>query len=66
MVAVDSGLRGKSSVDMFGLWFRLPRDGGFVPPAVRMVVLSRSHIDKLFGKDGGLNPACVFRARMVI
>ncbi|QHO05757.1 uncharacterized protein DS421_14g448790 [Arachis hypogaea] len=27
LVAVDSGLREKSSVDMFGLWFRLPRDG---------------------------------------
>ena len=44
----------------------LCRDGGFVPPAVRMVLLSRSHIDKLFGKDGGLNPACVFWARMVV
>ncbi|QHO20246.1 uncharacterized protein DS421_11g336260 [Arachis hypogaea] len=48
------------------------KDGGIVPLAqcvncyAGMVVLSRSHIDKLFGKDGGLNPACVFRARMVV
>ncbi|QHO35554.1 uncharacterized protein DS421_9g276430 [Arachis hypogaea] len=44
----------------------LCRDGGLIPPAVRMVILSRSYIDKLFCKDGFFNSAYVFRAKMVV
>ena len=58
-----------AAASQISVYFDKVRDGGFIPPAVRTVVLSRSRIDKLFSKDGGVIPLAyyfMYPVRMVV